>query len=251
MITRRILPCLLLRGNGLYKTVNFRDPVYVGDPINVVRIFNDKEVDELAVVDIEATERGSLAFDVLRDLATECFMPLCYGGGVRTVEDLQRLFELGIEKVAINSAAVEEPALVTRGADLFGSQSIVVSLDVKQRRGGWRVITHGGTQDTKKDVLDVAVRMEQAGAGELLLTSIDREGTGEGYDLELLDAVCSAVSIPVIAHGGAGTLEDFRRAFDRGASAVAAGSMFVFRGKHRAVLISYPDPSEKDDLIGA
>jgi cyclase len=251
LITRRILPCLLLKGNGLYKTVRFRDPTYVGDPINVVRIFNDKEVDEIAVLDIEATKRGSLPLPILRDLATECFMPLCYGGGVSSVDDLERLFGLGIEKVAINTAAVADPSLVTRGADLFGSQSIVVSLDVRSRRGRWTVATRGGTRDTKIDVIEMARRMEGSGAGELLITSIDREGTGTGYDLELIRAVTSSVSIPVIAHGGAAGPDDLRRGFEQGASAVAAGSMFVFRGKHRAVLISYPDPAEKDALVGA
>jgi len=247
MLTTRVIPCLLLRNQGLVKTVKFRDPKYVGDPINAVKIFNDKEVDELLFLDITATvERKAPPMKVIAEIASECFMPLAYGGGIRSMEDVRQIFTVGVEKVCVNTHAVEDPEFIRQAADIFGSQSIVVSIDVKKSLfGKHEVHTHGGTRNTKLDPVEHAVRMEQLGAGELFLNSIDRDGTQQGFDIDLLRRVAAAVRIPVIACGGAGTVDHLRQAVkDGGASAVSAGSMFVFHGKHRAVLISYPGQDE-------
>lgn len=247
MLTTRIIPCLLLRNQGLVKTVKFRDPKYVGDPINAVKIFNDKEVDELLFLDITATnERKRPSLKVIGEIASECFMPLAYGGGIRTLDDIREIFTVGVEKVCVNTHAVEDPLFISRAADIFGNQSIVVSIDVKKSLfGKYEVYTHSGSRNSKLDPVDHAVAMEQRGAGELFLNSIDRDGTQQGFDIELIRRVASAVHIPVIACGGAGTVEHLRQAVkDGGASAVSAGSMFVFHGRHRAVLISYPGQDE-------
>lgn len=251
MLLTRVIPCLLLRNQGLVKTVKFKDPKYVGDPINAVKIFNDKEIDELLFLDITATnERKRPPLKVISEIASECFMPLAYGGGIRTLDDLREIFTVGVEKVCINSYAVEDPAFIGKAADIFGSQSIVVSIDVKKSLlGRYEVHTHGGTRNAKLDPVKHAVAMEQMGAGELFINSIDRDGTMQGYDIGLIRKVASAVRIPVIACGGAGKLADLTDAWKNGgASAVSAGSMFVFHGKHRAVLISYP---RQEELAGA
>jgi cyclase len=235
------------------KTVKFRDPKYLGDPINVVRIFNDKEVDELVLLDITATPEGrEPQFEYIAMLATECFMPLCYGGGVRTVEQVKRLCGLGVEKVAVNSYAVEHPEFVTAAADVVGSSSVIVSIDVKRDFWGrYRVYTHGGRVATGLNPADHAVEMERRGAGEILLNSIDRDGTMQGYDLDLIRAVAGRVGVPVVACGGAGSVEHLAQAVrDAGAAAAGAGSMFVFTGPHRAVLISYPPPERLRALLG-
>lgn len=243
MLKTRVIPCLLLKNEGLVKTVQFKHPKYVGDPINAVKIFNEKEVDELVFLDTTATiENRKPPIKLISEIATECFMPFCYGGGIRTIEDIAELFKLGVEKVSLNSSAVENPSLISRAADMFGNQSIVVSIDVKKNLfGKYRVFTHGGKRASKHDPVEFAVRMQEAGAGELFLNSIDRDGTMQGYDLDLIRRVSAAVSIPVIACGGAGSLDDFAAAVKQGgASAVSAGSLFVFQGKNRAVLITYP-----------
>ena len=247
MLTTRVIPCLLLRNQGLVKTVKFKDPKYVGDPINAVKIFNDKEVDELLFLDITATnERKRPSLKVIAEIASECFMPLAYGGGIRTMDDIREIFAVGVEKVCINSFAVEDPSFIKKAADIFGNQSIVVSLDVKKNLlGKYEIYTHSGTKNAKMDPVSFAVQMEQMGAGEIFLNSIDRDGTMQGYDVDLIRRVTSAVRVPVIASGGAGTIEHFREAVQQGgASAVSAGSVFVFHGKHRAVLISYPSQDE-------
>ena len=247
MLRTRVIPCLLLRNLGLAKTVRFKDPKYVGDPINAIRIFNEKEVDELIVLDILASREGRRPpLKTVAEIASECFMPVCYGGGIRSVDDMAELFSIGIEKVSINSTAVTDPGLVRDAAERFGSQSVVVSIDVKKNFfGKYRVCAMGGQNVTDFDPVTFATRMEEMGAGEILLNSIDRDGTMAGYDTELIRRVSAAVSIPVIACGGAGKVSDFVDAVKKGgASAVAAGSMFVFHGKHRAVLISYPDQEE-------
>jgi cyclase len=243
MLAARLIPCLLLKGAGCVKTVRFRKPTYLGDPVNIVRIFNDREVDELVVLDIDATpESRSPQSALLSDLAGECFMPLCYGGGVRGLEDIERLFALGMEKVAINTQAVLNPVLVESAARQFGSQSIVVSIDVKSDLlGRRRVVTHGGRRSHALDPVAHAREMEGRGAGEVLLNAVDRDGVMRGYDLDLIRGVAAAIRVPVIACGGAGSLEDAARALRAGASAAAAGSLFSFAGPHRAVLISYPD----------
>jgi cyclase len=243
----RVIPCLLLRGTGLVKTVKFADAKYVGDIVNAVRIFNDKEVDEIVILDIEAHRRGSIQWDLVANTASEAFMPMCYGGGVRTVDEIKRLLKAGIEKVSINSAAHDDPRLVERAAKEFGSQSIVGAIDVKKNfLGRYLVVSHGGDRKRAPDVATWAKSLERAGAGEILINSVDRDGTQTGYDLDLVRQVTSAVRVPVIACGGAGKLEHFAQAIENGASAVAAGSMFVFHGPHRAVLITYP---ERKDLV--
>jgi imidazole glycerol-phosphate synthase subunit HisF len=247
MIQTRVIPCLLLHNAGLVKTLRFKEPKYLGDPINIVRIFNDKEVDELVFLDITATpERKEPPFELLRKIASECFMPLCYGGGVADIDTMKALYKLGIEKVALNTAAVRSPSIVSAASKEFGAQSVIVSIDVKRKMfGGHQVWTHGGRKASGVDPVEHARRMELEGAGEILLTSIDRDGTMRGYDIELVRRVSGAVGIPVVACGGAASVEDLGRVVREGcASAAAAGSMFVFKGTHRAVLISYPTQGE-------
>jgi cyclase len=240
-----------LRNGGLVKTVRFAEPTYVGDPINAVRIFNDKEVDELVFLDIgSARAQKGPNFDLLADIASEAFMPFGYGGGIATLEHVKRLLALGIEKVILNTVAAHNPAFVETAMRVAGSSSVVVSIDVRRTFfGKYSVLTKGGQESTGIDPVSYARQMETLGAGELLLQSIDRDGTQAGYDLELIRAVSDAVNIPVIAAGGAGSLQDFRNAVQAGASAAAAGSYFVFHGKHRAVLISYPEQHELQNLF--
>lgn len=252
MLTTRVIPCLLLRGRALVKTVRFKNPRYVGDPVNAVNIFNTKEVDELVLLDITATrERRKPPLGLLAEVASECFMPLTYGGGITELEDLAELFAVGIEKVAINSHVVEDSEFVRAAAARFGSQSIVVSIDVrKDRRGRYRVFTRGGEKDTGLDAVDHAMESVERGAGEIFLTSIDRDGTREGYDLDLTRRVADAVNVPVVACGGAGTVADFASAIQEGhASAVAAGSMVVYHGRNQAVLINFPSKQELEQVL--
>lgn len=239
----RVIPVLLWRGAGLYKTAQFKRARYVGDPINAVKVFNEYEVDELTLLDIGATPKGQTPrVDLIRELASECFMPLCYGGGITTEAQAAAVFGAGVEKVSLNTAAYENPELVRTLSDRYGSQSIVVSIDVRQdMRGRYRIAVGGGRRRTAVDPRDFAERMEAAGAGELILNSIPRDGMYVGYDLELLKHVCPHVGIPVVACGGARDVEDFRTAVSEGgASAVAAGSLFVFKTRQRGVLINYP-----------
>jgi imidazole glycerol-phosphate synthase subunit HisF len=239
----RVIPTLLLDQGGLVKTVQFRDARYVGDPINTVRIFNDKQVDEIVLLDIGATREGrGPDSEAIERIASEAFMPLGYGGGVRDLGTATALIQLGVEKVIVNTAAIERPSLVREIADHLGSSTIVVSLDVARRPdGSYEVRSHGGTRSTGLDARAHADAMAAAGAGELILQSIDRDGTMTGYDLELIRQVASTVEIPVVAGGGAGSLDDVVSAIrEGGAAAAAAGSLFVFHGKHRAVLVTYP-----------
>jgi len=252
MLAARIIPCLLLKNAGLVKTVKFRDPRYLGDPINIVKIFNDKEVDELIFLDISSTREGKpIQYDMIRDIASECFMPLSYGGGIRTVDEIRTLLGIGVEKVAINTSSVTNPDLIRDAAKRFGSSTVIVSIDVKKNLlGKYEVFIRGGSQNAKIDPVAHARKMQDLGAGEILINSIDRDGTMEGYDLHLIERVSSAVRIPVIACGGAGRPEDLKAAILQGkASAAAAGSMFVFQGPHRAVLISYPTQKELKRLF--
>jgi cyclase len=246
------MPCLLLSsGGGLVKTVGFKNPTYVGDPVNAVNIFNQKEVDEVIVLDITATvERRPPPFQLISEIATECFMPLTYGGGVRSLEDMERLYRSGVEKVALNTAAAEDPQLVRAAAGRFGTQAVVASIDARRKRRGYRVCTNAGRRELRASPAEHAVEAERQGAGEILLTSIDRDGTYEGYDTELIRSVTSRVNVPVVACGGAGRIEDFRLAVDEGgASAVAAGSMVVFHGRNRAVLINFPARAELERVL--
>jgi cyclase len=252
MLKTRVIPCLLLKGQGLVKTVRFKNPKYVGDPINAVKIFNDKEVDELIFLDIEASvERKKPPIKLISDIASECFMPLSYGGGLRDLDDIKTVFNLGVEKVVINSYAIENPDFVREASERYGSQSIVVAVDVKRNSfGKYEVFSRAGRERTKLNPVDHAKKMEKQGAGEIFLNSIDRDGTMEGYDIELIKKVSQVVSIPVIACGGAGRINDFAEAVGKGgASAVAAGSMFVFHGRHRAVLITYPSIQDLDEVL--
>ncbi len=238
----RIIPALLLRKSGLVKTVRFKDYKYVGDPINAVRIFNEKEVDELAIIDIDASaENRGPAFDRIADIVSEAFMPLAYGGGISQVAQAERILMNGAEKVILNKAALERPSLVGELAKRFGSQSVMVSIDYKKNLFGKPLVyTQNGRRNSGIHPLAFAKQMEEAGAGEILLTSIDRDGTFSGYDLPMIETISSQLNIPLIAMGGASTVKDFCDAARAGASAVAAGSMFVFQQPHKAVLISYP-----------
>lgn len=240
----RVVPVLLIKDGLLVKTEKFKKPVYVGDPINAVRIFNDKEVDELVVLDMDPCRIGSsIKTALIEEIAGEAFMPVAYGGGIDTVEKARDLVGMGIEKVVINSAATK-PGLVTGISQTLGSQAVVGSVDVKRRRGRTTAWTAGGSKTTGESPLGFAQQLVAQGAGEIFLNSIDRDGTMAGLDLELIGTVSAGVSVPVLACGGAGGLEDLRAALLAGASAVAAGSMFVFHGRHRAVLITYPSRTE-------
>lgn len=251
MYHNRLIPCLLLDNGRLVKTVQFRKPVYVGDPINAVKIFNDKEVDELVFLDINATRAHRRPdFAYLKKIAEQCFMPLCYGGGITSLADIGMLFRIGFEKVSINAAALEHPELIGEAAKVYGSQSIVGAMDVGKNLFGKAVVKAlNGTRGTKYSPKEYAKRLEDAGAGEIFLNSVTQDGVMAGYDWELIREVADCVQVPVIACGGAGNLQDCRRAIDSGASAAAAGSIFVFWGVNKAVLINYPDSEETAKLF--
>jgi imidazole glycerol-phosphate synthase subunit HisF len=243
MLTVRAIPCLLLTKRKLVKTVKFKNPAYIGDPINAIKIYNEKEVDELMVLDITASAEGREPdFAMIAELTGECFMPLAYGGGVSKMEHLYRLFKMGIEKVSLNSHAAQQPGFLTHAAAEFGRQSLIFSMDVRKGfLGRYDCFIRGGSQSVGKNPVELAKSAEDAGAGEILLTSIDRDGTWEGYDIDLIRMVTDSVSIPVIASGGAGTLDHFGAAVHQGgASAVAAGSMVVYQKKGMGVLINFP-----------
>ena len=252
MLRIRVIPCLLLSGAGLVKTVKFRSPKYVGDPVNIVRIFNELEVDELVLQDLDATPKGGgINFNLLEDIASECFMPFTYGGGVSSLEDAKRLFGLGAEKIIVNTHAFSRPEFVGRLAERFGSQAVVASVDVKRNMWGrYRVYSRGGREKTEYSPVQWAKRMEELGAGEILLSSIDRDGTFSGYDIELIRLVSEALSIPVIASGGASCLDDFHRAIhEGGASALGIGSMAVFQGPGLGVLTNFPKRDALNALV--
>ena len=257
MLRPRIIPCLLIHRGGLVKTIGFAQPTYVGDPINAVKIFNEKEADELVIMDIDATVAGAEPdYRKIANIAAECRMPLCYGGGVRRPEQAERLVGLGVEKVAISAAAIEDPTLVTRTAEAVGGQSVVVVLDVRKRSGlfkkGYELTTHNARKVPKLDLVEAARQMVDAGAGEIVVNSVDRDGTMEGYDLELARQMRAAVSVPMTVLGGAGSLTHIEELFRTcGVVGAAAGSLFVFKGKYRAVLINYPTRQEKDRICTA
>lgn len=246
-----MIPALLRSRSGLVKTRRFSDAKYVGDPLNAVKIFSEKEADELCFLDIAATPEGrGPDLELLAQVAEECFMPLAYGGGIRSLGDVAAVLHIGVEKVVIGTRAVEEPDFVRQVAGTHGSSTVVVALDVARNRlGRYELRTHGGSRRTRVDPVQFAVELDSLGVGELLLTSIDHDGAMDGYDLELVRRVASEVSVPVIACGGAGNLEHFAQAIAAGASAVAAGSMFVFHGRHRAVLITYPEHEQLEALF--
>lgn len=251
MLKTRVIPTLLLQNGGLVKGEKFKNHKYVGDPINAVRIFNEKEVDELVFLDISATrERKEPDYPLIRDIASEAFMPFAYGGGITSLEHIENLFRWGVEKVVINSAFATNPKLVEEAARIAGSQSIVVSIDVQKTRfGRYEVATHNATVKTGIDPVAYALKAVDCGAGEIVVTSVDHEGTGKGYDLTLIKNITQAVEVPIVAQGGAASLQDFKDAVDTGAAAVAAGSFFTFYGKHKAVLITYPEYSALTQLF--
>lgn len=244
MLRTRVIPLLLLYNGNLVKTIKFGKFSYIGDPINSVRIFNELEVDELIFLDITASsEKKDPNFNLLHEIANECFMPLSYGGGITSLEQAKKIFDIGFEKISINTSSIENPDLITKIANQYGSQAIIVSLDVKKNLFGKKTIrTFGGKKNTKKNPIDWAIEVENRGAGEILLTSIDNEGTWKGFDIDMIKKITSNVSIPVIAHGGAGNIEHITDAVKNArASAVALGSMVVFQKKGMGVLLNFPD----------
>lgn len=253
MLQPRIIPCLLVHNKGLVKTVKFKDPKYVGDPLNAVKIFNEKKVDELIVIDIDATRAGyEPNYKLIENLAFECRMPLCYGGGIKSVEQAERIFSLGVEKIALSSIAVENPDMITEIASRVGRQSVAVVLDVKKRLFStkYELHTYNGTNNTGIDPVKFASQMEKAGAGELVINSIDRDGMLTGYDHLIIDRIREVIDLPITVIGGVGGLQDIGHIVRKhGIIGAAAGSFFVFKGKYRAVLINYPSPLEKKALL--
>ena len=248
MLRPRIIPSLLIQDNGLVKTVNFKNPKYVGDPINAVKIFNEKEVDELAIFDIDATVKDlEPNYSLIERIANQSRMPLCYGGGVKTVGQAQKIFGLGIEKIALSSSVIQNPKLITEIADRVGSQSVIVVFDVKKKFfGGYEVYTHNGKRATGINPFQFIEQAQKLGAGEIVINSIDQDGVMKGFDMSLVDKAREKSSLPMTFLGGAGSLEDIKKVIDKHKIiGVAAGSLFVFKGKYKAVLINYPNKSEK------
>ena len=246
MLKTRIIPVLLMKNRGLYKGIKYRNHKYVGDPINTVKIFNEKEVDELILLDIEASlKKKPIDFEFIKEVVSEAFMPIGYGGGIKSLEEAQKLFSIGVEKIVLNTYAVLNFDLVKSLVDKYGSQSVVFSLDVKKDFWGKRkVYIKSGTEKTQYEPLEVALKMQELGVGEIILNDIDRDGTFEGYDIELIKLIARNTKVPLIACGGAKDITDFRKAKEAGAHACGAGAMFVFHMPHRAVVISYPDYNE-------
>lgn len=243
MKSTRVIPILLIKDDGLFKSLQFKNFKYVGDPINAVKIFNEKEVDEICILDISATTEGrGPHIDKITEIISEAFMPLSYGGGITKLEEIKKLLYNGVEKVVLNAALHSHPNLVTEAAKVFGIQSVVASIDVrKSKKGVYKIYTHNGKKEKAVDLISFAKECENKGAGEMVINSIDRDGTGTGYDTELIQQLAESINIPLIAVGGAWEVDHLKEAKMAGASAVAAGSMFVFYGKHKAVLITYPD----------
>jgi imidazole glycerol-phosphate synthase subunit HisF len=242
-LQKRIIPCLLLRNGSLVKTVKFNKFGYVGDPVNTIRIFNELEVDELILVDILASKKGQKPdFKLIKEVASECFMPLTYGGGIDSVEDIKKILYIGVEKVSINTFAVQNPQFITEAAEIFGNQCIIGAIDVKKDFfGKYFVVINDGREKTNLDPIEWAIEMEKIGAGELLITSIDCDGTWEGYDTDLIKSITDKVSIPVIANGGAGNLSHIRSVLTDGdCSAAAVGSFVVYQKKGMGILINSP-----------
>lgn len=253
MLYPRIIPCLLIHDKGLVKTVKFKNAKYVGDPLNAVRIFNEKEVDELIVLDIDASVSNyEPNYKIIQNIASECRMPLCYGGGIKTVEQAQKIFSLGVEKIAISSIAVENPLIISDIAKRVGNQSVIIVLDVKKKvlQNKYEIFTHNGLRNTGIDAIKFVKECENLGAGEIVINSIDNDGVMNGYDLKLINTIRENINIPLTVLGGAGSLEDIGKLISTfGIIGAAAGSIFVFKGKYKAVLINYPNKIEKEELI--
>jgi imidazole glycerol-phosphate synthase subunit HisF len=252
MLRSRIVPCLLIHSNGLVKSFKFKDYKYVGDPLNAVKIFNEKEVDELIVLDIDKSSlKQEPDFDLIRKMAIECRMPFCYGGGVSTVDQAKKIISLGAEKVALSSHAINNPSIISQIASEVGVQSVVVVLDVKKKLfGGYDLFIYNGKVKVNKDPVEFALQAEKLGAGEIVINSIDKDGQMNGYDMEILEKIRNTITIPITILGGAGSFEDMKKAsLKHKILGLAAGSMFVFKGKYKAVLISYPSQLEKDYIL--
>jgi cyclase len=252
MLDPRIIPCLLVHNKGLVKTVKFKDSKYIGDPINAVKIFNEKEVDELIVLDIDATvENREPDYKMIENLANECRMPLCYGGGIKTTSQAQRILSLGVEKIAISSAIFDNPKLIKEISLQVGNQSVVVVFDVKKRLfNGYDVYTHNAKNKIKSDLIELVEKVQRLGAGEIIVNSIDNDGMMKGYDLDLINKIKKKTNVPITVLGGAGVLEDMSQVIGKfGVIGCAAGSLFVFKGKYKAVLINYPNIKDKQRLF--
>ena len=253
MLNPRIIPNLLIHNKGLVKTINFKDPKYVGDPINAVKIFNEKSVDELIVTDIDATVKNiDPDYSMIEKLAMECRMPLCYGGGINNANQAKQIFSLGVEKIAISSSAITNPKLITELSDSVGSQSVVIVMDIKKKFLGkdYELVTHNGTKKTGINPLKFVEEIKELGVGEIVINSIDRDGTMKGYDYQLIEKIRNITTLPMTILGGAGSLEDIGNLINKyKIIGAGAGSIFVFKGKYRAVLINYPNDKEKTDLI--
>jgi cyclase len=251
MLRPRIIPSLLVHDKGLVKTVKFKNPKYVGDPINAVKIFNEKEVDELAIFDIDATVLGREPdYGLIEKLANQSRMPICYGGGVKTVEQAQKIFGLGIEKIALSSSVINDPKLISKISERVGSQSVIVVMDIKKKLlGGYEIYTHNGKKSTGIDPVSFATKVQEFGAGEIIINSIDQDGMMKGFDMNLISKIREVVNIPVTVLGGAGNINDIKKMIQKhGIIGVAAGSLFVFKGKYKAVLINYPDRNIKEQI---
>jgi imidazole glycerol-phosphate synthase subunit HisF len=253
MLQKRVIPCLLLHKGGLYKTEMFKKPTYIGDPINAIKIFNEKEVDELLFLDIDASvESKEPNYSMIKDIASECFMPLCYGGGVKDVEQMKKIYALGIEKISLSSQAVINPRLIKEAASIFGNQSVIVTIDIKKDFWGKKkVFINNGKKNTKLSPIDLVKQVERLGVGEIVINSCDNDGVMKGYDIELLKEIKSNAKVPIIALGGAGNLNHIKEVFESAnVDAVACGSMFVYQGSLKGVLISYPSYQKIQTLLG-
>jgi len=239
----RIIPVLLVNDRDLVKTINFSSPRYLGDPINAVKIFNIKNVDELCILDISSNKSLEPDYDLLGRIANQAFMPLSYGGRIRTLEQAMKILKLGYEKIIINSEFFDNPSLISDLSKKIGSQSVVVSIDVKKKDDNYLIFSNNGRKHQNIQLDEALKKAEQLGAGEILLNSIDLDGKMCGYDVKLIKKASSTIKIPLIVCGGAGNVDDLKTALDNGAHAVAAGSIFVYYGRLRAVLINFP--SEK------
>ena len=252
MLRSRIIPCLLIHNKGLVKTVKFKDHKYVGDPINAVKIFNEKEVDELIVLDIDATkENRGPNLKMIKNLANECRMPFCYGGGITTVEQAIKIISLGVEKIALSYSALQNIELCQQIGEVIGNQSVVVVIDVKKKKlfGGYDIYTHNGTKKSKWNLYDFVAKLDEIGIGEIVINSIDNDGVMKGYDMDLIESIREKCSMPLTVLGGAGNLEDIKKVIYKYKTiGVAAGSLFVFKGKYRAVLINYPNRQERKPI---
>ncbi|WP_417328166.1 AglZ/HisF2 family acetamidino modification protein [Halarcobacter sp.] len=253
MLQKRVIPCLLLHKGGLYKTERFKKPTYIGDPINAIKIFNEKEVDELMFIDIDASSQNKEPnYKIIEDISSECFMPLCYGGGVKTIDQMKKIYTLGVEKISISSQSILNPYFIKEASSLFGSQSVIVTIDIKKDFwGNKKVFINNGKKNTKLNPIDFIKQIEFLGAGEVVINSIDNDGVMNGYDLELLKEIKSNTKIPIIALGGAGNLNHIREVFEvSNIDAAACGSMFLYQGPLKGILISYPPYQKIKDLLG-